>query len=115
MPSVIVQYAVQDGQPLLLDVLIGDAQPGGSSVFLDEVMIHQQEGDIIDKGLGTGDKLRNKTLVVSTVVFDRNASTDWGSTVVILDGGTHNHVDIPQSENMGSGGSASFITVVQFV
>ncbi|MGH7469225.1 MAG: hypothetical protein ACRENP_14815 [Longimicrobiales bacterium] len=115
MPTVAIQYRVQDGQPVLLDVLIGDSQPGGSSLFLGEAMRLQQDGDIVDHALGTGEQLRGKALVVSTVVFDRNANTDFGSTVVILDGGTHPHVDVPQSENMGPGGSASFITVVRFV
>ena len=115
MPTVVAKYPVQNGQPVLLDVLIGDLQPGGSSVFVGEHNVITQEGDIVDHMLGNGEDLRGKALVVSTVVLDRNPSTDLTSTVVLLDGGTHPHTDIPQSDNPGPNGTSSFLTVVRFV
>src|SRR5690349_18524215 len=115
MPTLVVQYPVQNGQPVLVDVLIGDLQPGGSSIFIGTNNPCTQNGDIIDFNVGTGDALRGKAMVVSTVVLDRNPLTNFTSTVVSLDGGTHTHLDIPQSDNPPENGASSFITVVNFV
>ena len=115
MPTVVTQYPVQDGQPVLVDVLIGDLQAGGTSIFLDTTEMKTQTGDIVDFEIGLGDHLRGRTMVVSTVVLDRNPMTDFTSAVVVLDGGAHPHLDIPQSDNPGPGGKSGFITVVHFV
>jgi hypothetical protein len=115
MPTVVAQYPVQDGQPVLVDVLIGDQQPGGTNVFLGSDNLKTVEGDLVDFLVGQGEALRGKALVISSVVVDRNPMTDFVSTVVSLDGGSHPHVDIPQSENVGPSGVANFLTVVNFV
>jgi hypothetical protein len=115
MPTLVIQYPVQNGQPVLVDVLIGDLQPGGTTIFLDADEKHSQDGDIMDFAIGSGQELRGRTMVVSTVVLDRNPITDFTSTVVSLDGGSHPHVDVPQSDNPGNGGTSGFITIVNFV
>lgn len=115
MPTVVTQYPVQDGQPVLIDVLIGDLQAGGTSIFLGTTEVKTQTGDIVDFEIGRGEQLRGRTIVVSTVVLDRNPMTDFTSAVVVLDGGAHPHIDIPQSDNPGPGGKSGFITVVNFV
>ncbi len=115
MPTLVTQYEVQDGQPVLVDVLIGDLQAGGTSIFLGTDELTTQTGDIVDFRIGRGETLRGRTMVISTVVLDRNPMTDFTSTVVMLDGGTHMHVEIPQSDNPGEGGRSGFITVVNFV
>ena len=115
MPTIVTRYQVNDGQPLLLDVLIGDLQPGGTTVFVGQQRVVTGEGDLVDVGLGPGERLRGQAMVISTVVVDRNPLTDFTSTVVSLDGGNHMHVDIPQSESVPTGGAASFLTVVHFV
>ncbi|HSL70514.1 MAG TPA: hypothetical protein VK864_09745 [Longimicrobiales bacterium] len=115
MPTIVTEYPVKDGEPVQLDVLIGDLQPGGTSVFVDENNLGRHDNDIADLPLGTGDQLRGKALRVSTVVKDKNPNTNFVSTVVILDGGSHPHLEIPQSENVVPGGTANFLTVVRFV
>lgn len=115
MPTVVTQYPVQDGQPVLVDVLIGDLQAGGTSIFIGNDNPLTQDGDVTDFNAGTGESLRGKQMVISTVVLDRNPLTDFTSTVVSLDGGTHPHIDVPQSDNPGAGGTSSFLTVVRFV
>ena len=115
MPTVVTQYPVRNGQPVLVDVLIGDMQAGGTSIFLGTTEARTQTGDIVDFEIGRGESLRGLTMVVSTVVLDRNPMTDFTSTVVMLDGGTNAHVEIPQSDNPGPDGRSGFITVVNFV
>jgi hypothetical protein len=114
MPTVLTEYRVEDGQPVLVDVLIGDFQPGGTSIFIAGNNVLNQDGDIVDFAAGDGQSLRGKQMVINTIVFERSAVTDFTSTVVSLDGGTHTHVDIPQSENPPEGVS-NFLTVVRFV
>lgn len=89
MPTVVTQYPVQDGQPLLIDVLIGDLQAGGTSIFLGTTEMMTQTGDVVDFEIGRDEQLRGRTMVISTVVLDRNPMTDFTSAVVVLDGGAH--------------------------
>ena len=114
MPTSITTYPVTDGQPVTLDVTIGDGQAGGSSAYVGST--EAARGDRIEGVLlGSGDDLRGQTLVVSTTVVDVRPEHDHTSVAVLLKGGLPPEFPVVQAEGAIPGGSVNYLTVVRFV
>ncbi len=79
-------YPVGNGPgPVLLSVIIGDGQIGGSAVFLDANQI--AKGQIAHLPVGTPAALQGHRIGVRTVVADVNEQTNKTSVTYILTGG----------------------------
>lgn len=80
------KYAVGNGPgPVLLTVIIGDAQIGGSAVFIDNKLI--AKGQILHVPVGAPADLVGHLLGINTVVADVNEQTNKSSVTYILTGG----------------------------
>ena len=77
-------YQVSTGE-VSLTVEIGDAQVGGSAVFVGGQQVGT--GLISDLDLGSGPELRNKSVRIKTVVSDINDLTNKTSVTYKLAGG----------------------------
>ena len=79
-------YVVSNGAgPVLISVIIGDGQIGGSAVFLDQTQI--AKGEILHQQVGSPAALVNRRLSVRTVVADINEQTNKTSVTYVLTGG----------------------------
>lgn len=114
MPTVTTTYPVVDDREVTLSVTIGDAQAGGSSVFLGST--EKANGNPIPPtSLGLGSEVRGQTVVVSTTVVDVRPEHDHTSVTVTLAGGLPPEFPIHQAENTQPGGAVSYLTVVRLV
>ncbi|MEK6372023.1 MAG: hypothetical protein AABO58_04955 [Acidobacteriota bacterium] len=79
-------YAVGSGAgPVLLSVIIGDGQIGGSAVFIDANQ--KAKGQITHQDVGAPAALQGHHMTVRTVVFDINEQTNKTSVTYLLTGG----------------------------
>jgi hypothetical protein len=69
--------------PLLLTVVVGDGQVGGSAVSLDGAAL-AEPGPVEALPLGDGPALRGRELLVRTGVLDVNALSDRTSVTYVL-------------------------------
>jgi hypothetical protein len=83
-PLFTTTYAVRAGE-VLLSVIVGEAQLGGSAVKLGGKEIGR--GEIKDLKLGNGSRLAGKKVSVKTVVTDTNDKTNHTSVRYTLTGG----------------------------
>ncbi len=78
-------YQVDGPGPIMLSIVIGDAQIGGSGVKLEDKLIGK--GTINHFPIGTPAEVRGKKLNIRTVVADVNPNTNHTSVTYILTGG----------------------------
>jgi hypothetical protein len=79
-------YQVGNGEgSIMLSIVIGDGQIGGSKVFLDDTMI--KKGVVQHFPIGTPADLKNRPLSIRTNVVDVNPQTNQTSVTYILTGG----------------------------
>lgn len=114
MPTTSVVYQV-DPDPVMVDVVIGDGQTGGSAVFLGEDRVAQGGREMRGINLGPGDRLRGAVMVVSTTVVDIRPEHDRASTLVRLHGGFPDPMPVVQTATARPGGAVNFLTVIRFV
>jgi|TARA_B100002003_G_C14075663_1_gene517473 hypothetical protein len=109
-----IDYAVVDGQDVLLSVTTGNSQIGGTAVLLDGSLKSSGE-NIINLNLGQGAGLRDSFLRVKTTVTDYNNQTNNLVVKHELDGGPNPHSEVRTLtvENQGDAGIFTFI--VQFI
>lgn len=113
MPSRFVEYALKDDSPVALDVVIGDAQAGSVTVYLEQQFVAQ--GPVINKlPLGNGGSLGGKRLVISTVVLDVQSQTDMTCVVTRIFCGTASKI-WRDEEKARPGGVVTYVTVIDFV
>jgi hypothetical protein len=115
MPSTSVPYPVDDASEVSVDVLIGDGQIGGSSIFVGQQ--HVATGDQAMRGirLGRGAELRGQVAVVSTTVVDVRPEHDRVSTLVELHGGFPDPMPVVQAATAKPSNTVNFLTVIRFV
>lgn len=112
MPTRLEKYLIQDDSPVTLNALVGNAQLGSVSVHLANALL--AHGPVIQSlPLGSGNALKGKRLVISSIVLDVRPETDSTSLTVSLSGagGTESWLD---SEKAAPGGVVSYITVIDF-
>jgi|GEM_PF-4889047 len=118
MPSRFEKYTVTDDSSIVLDVLIGEAQPGGTTVFLGTNEIaHTEPGksgmNVKGLDLGKGANLRGKLLAISTDVLDLRETDKASVTIVLHDGPVETNVT--QSKDGSPFTSVNFLTVIEFI
>lgn len=104
-------YAV-DADPITLTTIIGEAQIGGSAVFLDNLLI--AKGDIQDLSLGPGLLLRERQLFVRTIVSDVNPMTNRTAVTNQLNGGVDAFNLTQMAEAEEAGGLVVYRTFINF-
>ena len=95
-------YSVNGGE-VLLTIIIGDAQVGGSAVMLSGTIIG--EGNITHLKLGKAEELKDKKIKVKTVVADINDQTNNTSVTYILEGG-HSRLEKPVTSQVDNDGDS---------
>lgn len=114
MPTVTAKYPVKESERIMLDVIIGDGQAGGSAAFIGPE--EKAAGPRIEGvNLGEGSDLRGKVLVVSSTVVDIRPEHDRTSVTVTLRGGYPDEFPIVQTATTTPSGAANYLTVVTFV
>lgn len=85
--STVGHYQVVAGQPVRLDVVVGEGQPGGIAVAVEgKPLAHAPRIEALT--LGKGEDLRGKRLIVTAIAIDKNPNSDLCSTTLKLSGGT---------------------------
>jgi hypothetical protein len=82
-------YNVSAAENVILDIIIGDAQIGSSIVRLNQ----KEKGrgsKIHDLIIGKGSVLKNKALLIKSIVTDVSDSTNQTSITYVLKGGVRN-------------------------
>lgn len=74
-----------DNEEVNVDVIIGNAQPGAYSIFLNSKLVGQNK----PIGLGKASSLANKKLLVSVVVQDERVETNWTSAEIVIKEGSN--------------------------
>ena len=114
MPTATATYAVSDNDQVVVDVLVGDAQPGGSTVFLGTVQLITGGVTLTNVPIGKGSDIRGKKLVVATEVTDKSPDTDRTSTQITVKGGAAPKT-IGQAQVAAKKGEiVSYVTVISF-
>jgi hypothetical protein len=118
MPTEVDKYQTA-GSNVVLDVIVGDANPGQISVSLADHVNHTTTpiasgSSVKAVNLGPGPSLVGKVLVVSSVVQAAQPATLWTSTTVALSGGTQD-ANLPQSEKASAANAnVNFLFVITF-
>lgn len=117
MPSRFEKYTVRDDRTVVLDVLIGEAQPGGTTVFLgtDQIAHTEPGGKMSVEGLdvGKGVILRGKLLVISTDVLDLRETDKASVTVVLREDPVE--TEVTQRKEGTPFKTVNFLTVIEFI
>ena len=114
MPTATATYAVNDNDQVVIDVLVGDAQPGGSTVLLGTTQLAMGGDALTNVPIGKGSDIRGKKLVVATEVTDKSPDTDRTSTQITVKGGAAPK-NISQSQLASKKGEiVSYVTVISF-
>jgi hypothetical protein len=113
MPTTTATYAVVDTDQILVDVVVGDGQPGGSTVYLGQVQKGQGGDALRDVDVGSGSDVVGKKLIVTSEVTDRSPDTDNTSVQVAVRGGSIPKT-ITQSQVATKNDIVSYVTVVSF-
>lgn len=112
--SVAISYHVRDDADVTVRARIGDGQAGGHSIFVGPDLVTQGEIEVA-ANLGSGQGLKGRVLVVSSVAVDVMPSTDHVSVEVTLTGGHPDPMPVVQAADVQPSGAESFITIVSFV
>lgn len=115
MPTITTSYAVIDGKEVIVEVSIGDGQPGGSSLFIGAVLVTSGDERIDWWSLGPGEALRGRTLTVSGMAQNERPETDHTSMVVRLSGGIAAQAFTQHYTAREKHQKVSFITQVTFL
>lgn len=99
--------------PVILTTIIGEAQIGGSAVFLDSVLL--THGQIEQLQLGSGALLRNRQLLVQTIVSDVNPQTNRTAVTTRLVGGPESAQVTQIVDAAQAGGIVAYRTIIDFV
>ncbi len=107
MPDVFGQYAVDDTSDVVVDVVVGEAQPGAIDVRLaqpaGETSLAKGKDALRGVVLGAGSAVRGAALVVGVAVVDLRAETDRTSVTVDVKGGPRPATFSAAAEAAGGG------------
>jgi hypothetical protein len=98
--------------PIKLSVTIGDAQVGGSVVFIDGKKL-KQSGAIVDLPLGNAAALVGKAVVVRTLVSDINPKSNHTSVTYVLEGDSTARMTLSR-EVPAHGDAVRYVTKLDF-
>lgn len=115
MPVTTGSYEVRANPEVTLEVTIGDAQPGGSAVFLGTELVAEGNEHIPAFSIGKGRQIKGLRVVVSSVVSNENPATNNTSMTVELAGGAAPKKILAMQEASRKGERISYITVISFV
>lgn len=125
MPTSFHEYRVATDSEVELDVVIGDGQPGGSTVYIGEKLLKHtsptdpnevvdEEINIRDLAVGRGAEILDRSLVISTDVLDLR-DKDQAVVTVTLRGGSPSEETITHRKKDDPFDVVNFITIVHFV
>lgn len=106
--NIIETHKVGEGD-VLLTVLIGNAQVGGSAVVAGGKTIG--EGNIKQLKLGTGSELRNFNVRIKTAVADINDLTNKTSVTYKLEEGGHTTFEKSYNSEVENDGDSMVFTI----
>src|SRR5689334_16684509 len=113
MPSRLEQYPLNDDSPVSLDVVIGDAQAGSTTIYLGNHLLANGPG-VNKLTLGNRHALKNKRLVVSTIVLDVQPNTNRTSVSLSLAGGGGVGQNWKDEEEAKPNGVVTHLAIVDF-
>ena len=114
MPTTTATYTVADTDEITADVLIGDGQPGGSTVSLGTTQLKKGGDTLTAVDVGTGRSIRGKKLIITSVVENKNPATNNTSTQVTIKGSTAPKEMEQKQAATSKGDIISYVTVVTF-
>lgn len=115
MPTQTTTYSVGDQDRIQVDVLIGDGQPGGSTVTLGTTQLASGGGELSNVAVGVGKDIRGKKLIVVSVAQNENPATNNTSQQVVMHGSA-GPKPITQTQVAGAKHEkVTFVAVVTFI
>src|SRR5438045_9778936 len=112
MPTSSATYAVADSDQITVDVLIGDEQPGGSTVSLGTTEIGSGGDTLTGVRIGRGSDIRGSKIIVVSEVENKNSATDRTSVDVTVNGGAASKEISQQQTAANKGAVVPYVTVV---
>lgn len=82
-------YHVKEQEPIILNILFGDAQIGSSIIFLEDQELGR--GEIKELEIGIGGNLKGKKLKIKSVATDVNDMSNHTSITYEFKGGMFDH------------------------
>jgi hypothetical protein len=114
MPTSTATYDVEDDSQITADVLIGNKQPGGSTISLGTTSLPPGGTSMRDVPIGVGSAIRGKKMVVVSEVEDKNPATDMTSVTVIVKGGEAPKEVTQEQPAAKKNDIVTYVTVIAF-
>lgn len=114
MPTSTATYDVEDDSEITADVLIGNKQPGGSTISLGTTPLLTGDETMENVEIGAGSAIRGKKMVVVSEVEDKNPATDMTSVTVTVKGGQVPKQVIQQQSAANKNDILTYVTVITF-
>lgn len=112
MPTTIATYAVEDNNQITFDVLIGDGQPGGSTISLGTREIASGTDELTNVPIGLGSAVRGEKVIVVSEVENKNPATNNTSVAVTLKGGANPKEVVQRQAAVNKGDVIAYVTIV---
>lgn len=115
MPTSIATYAVEDNKQVTIDVLIGDQQPGGSTISLGTTEVASGNDDLKNVPIGVGSAVRGQKVIVVSEVENKNPATNNTSVAVTLKGGADPKEILQRQAAVNKGDVIAYVTIVSLI
>jgi hypothetical protein len=112
MPTSIATYPVEDNKQVTIDVLIGDQQPGGSTISLGTTEIISGNDQLSDVSIGLGSAVRGQKIIVVSEVENKNPATNNTSVAVTVKGGADSKELVQTQAAVNKGDIITYVTIV---